>query len=166
MTLPTGLVLVSDDIRYEIGGKNSIVGIYTGTMDFAQPTLPAALPRIAFTIMLRWRDRGDAEPVAVQIYGPADSDNPLAELRLDPKDMPPMDPELEDDLMGIGLVAQLQLEGVPLRAPGAFLGFVVTAQARERILRLPVRHRPMDHAQFLASLGFENTPRTPSASTP
>lgn len=158
MTLPFAQVLVSDDIRQELGGKSTIVGIYSGAMDFGHPEMPPVLPRIGLTFLLRWPDRAQAAPVTLKVYGPADQDNPLAELQLDPRDVPQLDPELTDGSPALGLRGQLVMEQVPLRAPSAFVVMVSDAESSERVLYLPVRHRPLDAAQLMASLGVQAAP--------
>lgn len=51
-TLPSGFVIFCDDIRHEIGGKATYVGVYSGQMVLAG-NLPVTLPQLCAAIMLR-----------------------------------------------------------------------------------------------------------------
>lgn len=50
MTDRTAHVIVSDDLRIEVGGKYLIVGMYTGTIGI--PTVPFAVGRLVFTFLI------------------------------------------------------------------------------------------------------------------
>jgi hypothetical protein len=72
---PFAMTIFCDDVRNEIGGKFSYVGIYTGGMEV--PTFPAALPKFAFVVsvieprkMAEVRD----EPIQIKIYLPGETD--------------------------------------------------------------------------------------------
>ena len=73
---PVAMTIFCDDVRNEIGGKFSYIGIYTGGMEV--PAFPAALPKFAFVVnvveprkMAEVRD----EPIRINLYLPGD-DNP------------------------------------------------------------------------------------------
>lgn len=82
---PFGSTIFCDDIRHEIGGKFSYIGIYTGTINFNQP-LPQKLSKFAFAIKYSERPGESTENVNVRIYMPGDpEDEPhtMVELPMD-----------------------------------------------------------------------------------
>jgi hypothetical protein len=78
MTLTTpeiyGYTIFCDDIRQEVGGKISFVGVYSGTI-FVHGEFPVTLPKFAFGISLIQR-RELVEPnIEVQIFLPGDAED-------------------------------------------------------------------------------------------
>jgi hypothetical protein len=51
-TLPSGYVIFCDDIRHEVSGKTTQVGVYNGQLILAG-TLPATIPQVCAVISLR-----------------------------------------------------------------------------------------------------------------
>ena len=49
-TTPTGFAIFCDDIRHEVSGKVSLVGVYNGVMYFVSP-FPAFVPKIGVRIV-------------------------------------------------------------------------------------------------------------------
>jgi hypothetical protein len=69
-----GYTIFCDDIRQEVGGKISFVGVYSGTM-FVHGEFPVTLPKFAFGISLMQR-REILEPnIQVQIFLPGDPED-------------------------------------------------------------------------------------------
>jgi len=76
--LPTpeiyGYTIFCDDIRQEVGGKITFVGVYSGTM-FIHGEFPVTLPKFAFGISLMQR-REILEPnIQLQIFLPGDAED-------------------------------------------------------------------------------------------
>ena len=59
--------ILSDDARQELGGKNSLMGIYIGEIVFA--SIPAMLPKLAFTILLE-KTKKIIDEVEVKLFTP------------------------------------------------------------------------------------------------
>jgi hypothetical protein len=144
MSLPHVTVLVSDDLRFEIGNKLTIVGLYTVEMVFSAPEVPKVLPRIAFSFFFRWQNEEEITPFTMQIFGPGDAEAPIADFQVDPTTLPK--PHFDRDGMPPGLMANLQMDGIPLNGPGAFEFYAVSATERRRVHRLPVSARLMEQA--------------------
>jgi hypothetical protein len=69
-----GYTIFCDDIRQEVGGKLSFVGVYSGTI-FIHGEFPVTLPKFAFGISLIQR-REIVEPnIEVQIFLPGDAED-------------------------------------------------------------------------------------------
>jgi hypothetical protein len=84
-SLPSGLTIFCDDIRHEINGKETYVGIYKGVM-FLRGEMPVTLPKICFAILFR-EDPRSVEPVTIKIFFPGqeDDDEPAAVLEMRPQ---------------------------------------------------------------------------------
>jgi hypothetical protein len=140
--LPDGFLVVSDDVRYELGGKVSLVGIYGGDMIFSAPEMPEQLARVGLSLMLRWPRGGELFPVEVRIWQPMDGDEPSMRATLDPSTVPavrdrPLDPDTAP-----AIFANFVLEAVPVRPGGAFVAKVAAGDHELTIGRLRVIHRP------------------------
>ena len=73
--LPFGFTLVADDLRQEIGGKISLIGVYGPDMVFLPgTTFPVTIPKLA--IMLNWFEDPDQIPelLKFRIYFPGDEE--------------------------------------------------------------------------------------------
>jgi hypothetical protein len=90
--LPSGHVIFCDDIRHEVGGKVTFVGVYTGYM-YVNGTLPVALPKLCFGIVYR-QEVTAADPVTIKVFVPG-YEEPVAETRLDPEPQMNLPPEGE-----------------------------------------------------------------------
>ncbi len=66
-------VLFCDDIRNEVGGKVSYMGVYKGVMR-VEEAFPVTLPKFAIAVSYRQR-HGEEKPVTLQIFLPGDADD-------------------------------------------------------------------------------------------
>jgi hypothetical protein len=74
---PIAITIFCDDVRSEIGGKFSHIGIYSGGMQV--PAFPAVLPKFAFIVnVTEPREMAEArdQPIQIYIYLPGE-DNPI-----------------------------------------------------------------------------------------
>src|SRR5262249_34042823 len=76
--LPTpeiyGYTIFCDDIRQEVGGKISFVGVYSDTI-FIHGEFPVTLPKFAFVISLIQRREILERNIQVQIFLPGDDED-------------------------------------------------------------------------------------------
>lgn len=97
---PFGYTIFCDDIRNEMDGKVTLVGIYAGEMIFNVP-LPAIIPKLGFVIKYFERSGESTDPIKLLIYLPGDEENkasitfdfPYEEMRKVP---PQQDSEIKD----------------------------------------------------------------------
>jgi len=98
-----GYTIFCDDIRNEIGGKTTFVGVYDAEM-LVHADFPIVVPKLAFGI--RYQEKRGVytdEPVILQIYMPGDEDGKpsffgelenAAEIRKTTKLAPESDPNV------------------------------------------------------------------------
>lgn len=106
-------VIYCDDVRQEVGGKQSLIGVYN--TDMILPSLPVTLPKLCAQILVRLPINTTANSVVVKI---SNGDNVLAEMPIPEGELQRMSgPMLESDkeivFLGIGIHFQfspLQLE--------------------------------------------------------
>ncbi len=71
---PYGYTIFCDDIRPEINGKFSLVGIYSSILSVHKP-LPVMMPKFAFHISYFERPGESNEAVKVSIFAPGNPDD-------------------------------------------------------------------------------------------
>lgn len=77
---PYGYTIFCDDVRHEVSGKFTFVGVYQAEM-IVSGTLPAQLPKFVLCINYREKPGESTENVQLQIYMPEDSsDSPSMKL--------------------------------------------------------------------------------------
>ena len=106
-TTPYGYTIFCDDIRQEMGGKVSHMGIYGGKLIVNSP-LPVTLPKLALAVHYFERPSESTESVTLQIYMPGEAD-PITKVELPVIEAraqaPPQDTPESDPLIGvIGLI--------------------------------------------------------------
>jgi hypothetical protein len=67
-----GYTIFCDDIRLEVAGKMTFVGVYTGEMTIYTPSFPTVLPKIALSISYRQRFDKVVSPVQFRVLFPWD----------------------------------------------------------------------------------------------
>jgi hypothetical protein len=68
-----GYTIFCDDVRQELGGKISFIGVYSGTM-FVHGEFPLTLPKFGFGISLLQRREIFEANVELQIFLPGDAE--------------------------------------------------------------------------------------------
>src|SRR5438874_8512135 len=74
---PVGFTIFCDDIRSELEGKTSLIGIYDGAAMFIHVAFPTALPKFGFHIKIYEPANFESErdfPVKINIYLPGDEE--------------------------------------------------------------------------------------------
>lgn len=143
---PFGSTIFCDDIRHEIGGKVSYIGIYSGEINFSRP-LPITLSKFGFAIRYSERIGESTEDVSVGIYFPGDPEGePSTKLKLPIQEMRSKTPDLElmkisqDPLMT--MIFHIVLEGQILKEEGRIKVRAYRGDLEVRMGTLLVRHIP------------------------
>ena len=68
-SLPGGHVIFCDDIRHELNGKITFVGVYSNIM-YINGTLPVTLPKVCMGIVYR-EEQDSLEPVTIKAFMPS-----------------------------------------------------------------------------------------------
>lgn len=139
MQIPFAMSIFCDDIRYEMHGKHSLIGIYRDDMVLSAP-FPAMLPKLAVSVMLFEHPSQPAAPTEVRIYLPGDKDDtPFF------KTMVEYQPELHHDAPANRrrmLNLHFVLANVPLREAGRIKVRLYRADMKIRAGTLLVRSAP------------------------
>lgn len=72
---PSGYTVFCDDVRYEVSGKLSYIGIYTGVLFINVAAYPVMLPKFCFAITYSEPVELRTEKMTVNIYLPGDSED-------------------------------------------------------------------------------------------
>jgi len=137
MSFPEVAVIISDDTRQELGGKLTIVGIYTAEMQFLSPEMPNFLPRLSFTFLFSWPDEASREQVALEVYFPGEENEPGIQFVVDPNAAPAISGPFDEKKR---LLANLVAEMIPLKSTGVFRVYASVGDERKEIYKLRVRH--------------------------
>lgn len=80
-SLPSGFVTFCDDIRHEVTGKTTLVGVYSGQM-VVGGTLPITLPQICAVITVRFLPPSEPIKSVIKIFM-SGQDEPLFMMETD-----------------------------------------------------------------------------------
>lgn len=80
-SLPSGFVTFCDDIRHEVTGKTTLVGVYSGQM-VVGGTLPITLPQICAVITVRFLPPSEPIKPVIKIFM-SGQDEPLFMMETD-----------------------------------------------------------------------------------
>ncbi len=122
-SLPSGFVTFCDDIRLEVTGKRTMVGVYNGQLLLAGD-LPAAIPQICALIDLRLEPTLEPFTVIIKVLK-SDMDEPLFlfEAEFDPSQSPPIEIQMAaedpDALRFVNLGVTAQMQNVIITGPCA-----------------------------------------------
>jgi hypothetical protein len=70
-----GQTIFSDDIRFEIGGKYSIMGIYNVVMLIPSATFPLTLPKLCMLIKYTEIKGAFSDDLNINVFFPSDNDD-------------------------------------------------------------------------------------------
>lgn len=119
---PFGSTIFCDDIRHELGGKVSYIGIYSGSINFNKP-LPITLAKFGFAIRYSERPGESTEDVTIGIYFPGDpKDAPSTKIDLPIQEMRSKSPdskllEVAQDLV-ITIIFHVVMENLSFKEEG------------------------------------------------
>lgn len=134
MTAPHGIAIYCDDIRPEIGGKYSLIGVYTGNMNIAGQA-PTLLPKFGVHINFFIPVLLKPEKISFHLfYRSGEHRTQLAEpfeVTLPPE-------ALENETSNIGVAPNMVVSPVRITGAGAFEVEVVLDGQRHVLNALPV----------------------------
>ena len=141
---PFGYTIFCDDIRREIGGKNTFVGVYNAEL-IVNSKPPIVLARLALAITYHERFGEETKPVEIRVYFPGDADdNPRVKAAL-PADFRSAVPANEDtpqtDAM-VSMTFYLNLSPVELNAAGVIRVRAYRGDDEIRLGSLRVKFNP------------------------
>jgi len=93
---PFALTAFCDDIRYEIGGKFSLIGVYHETLIVPSTTFPFTLNRLGLSIAFVEHPSALVEDIEVHVLLPGDvREKPSFAFKIEPREAQPVpdDPE-------------------------------------------------------------------------
>lgn len=116
-----GYTIFCDDIRNEVGGKHSYIGIYNGEL-FIAGDFPTTLPKLGLAIHFKEPHYASTDPVTFKIFMPEDAEDaasiegslPIDEAR---KEAALLNPTKEPGKM-ISMQMHVVLSPLPLNGPG------------------------------------------------
>lgn len=136
-----GYTIFCDDLRQEVGGKLTYIGVYSGTL-IAHGDFPFTLPKFAMVINYIEKGEGLTSLPKLRVYFPGDPDEAptiegelnMAEARANaPKDHSPEDP------IHIGIQLQFLMAPVILKSPGAIKARIIVDDITVKIGRLEIK---------------------------
>jgi hypothetical protein len=107
-----------DDIRVEVGGKISLMGVYQSDMIF--PQFPALVPKFCSRITLRFRvDERPRESLSIQLSLDEKEIGRLeiGKQQLDEQGLPPLDPAIPDEDRFLAIQTVLAFSPFQVEAP-------------------------------------------------
>jgi len=147
--------LICDDIRFEVGGKYSINGVYGGDIT-VQGVAPTLLPKLVFILQLFFPIEYHLGSMTFRIrLHDAEIDLFKFELPAPPKI------EFPDDVTKAVFRAPFPISPFPLTAPGILEVFVDTANESIRAARLDVRFVAPPEPSETQPMGVLTFPSSP-----
>lgn len=140
MSVPEAFAVFSDDVRFEVGGKTSLMGIYVGALSINQPEMPPTLPRLAVTVFVRWPSPSDLEPLEILVFFPNQQVEPAIISKADPADTDWTVQPTPD--RPVNIVLNAVLEGIPVTANGEIEVRVTVPSGTVTAGRLLIQHNP------------------------
>jgi hypothetical protein len=90
-----GYTIFSDDVRHELYGKVTLVGVYTNDLTVVG-TLPITIPKLCLSINYFEKMTEGATPLELWIFVPSDApDSPSQKIEIPPRTHPVPTPEQE-----------------------------------------------------------------------
>lgn len=117
---PRGDTVFCDDIRQEIGGKVSYIGIYRGAINFPNK-LPATLSKLCFAISYVERIGESSDPVELRLFMPGDKEEKptlVSQLPVEQMRKLPAPENFDSEDPAFAMIAHLQLTNVNLAEEG------------------------------------------------
>jgi hypothetical protein len=138
-----GSTIFCDDIRTEVDGKYSFIGVYPGGLRV--PTFPTVLPKFGIGVSFWQRRSAFRVQLSFRVYFPGDEDEkPSVEAKLEAEGTPeelassiPEGPAANEGF--IVMRANIILTGMLLKAPGALKSRVLRDGVLVPIGSLPIQ---------------------------
>lgn len=144
--LPPGYVIFCDDIRDEVGGKQSYIGIYRGIL-LSSSDFPLVLPKLGLAITVRWPNDELVEDFELRIYLPGDVDErPTVRIPVNPQ-VPSGTAQENDEAQFVELYSSLTMSPVVLNTTGFIKVRAVTKDKTIKLGSLAVERSPLEQPQ-------------------
>ncbi|HUV96143.1 MAG TPA: hypothetical protein VMV98_01620 [Acidobacteriaceae bacterium] len=141
-----------DDIRHEVGGKLTLVGIYAG--DLLVPTFPCVLPKLCLVLNILTSRSQPFQRLKIRILKDeetlAEGELPMQDLTASVSDAIPEDGESDETKRLLGMTAHFVFSPLKLDGPGVIRVFVET---EDEEMRAPGLRIAQMQAISLADLG-------------
>ena len=119
-SFPSGFVVFCDDVRQELTGKVTMVGVYTGQMVFTG-SLPVTLPQICAVTTFRLAPPAEQIKPIIRIFQ-SGRDESLFEMEVEiaaaqPSDFPAQVEQDPDAVKFLQMIITAQLQGLVITEP-------------------------------------------------
>jgi hypothetical protein len=142
---PHGFCIFCEDIRQEINGKQTYVGVIVGNDLHVFGVLPAVIGKFSINVAYRQRYTDGREPVAIEVHMPGDDeDKPTARIDVSLEDLaaklPPPPTDIDDPFMGAAM--GFEFNPLEIKQEGRIVVSAVKAGKRYRLGGLRIQSRP------------------------
>jgi hypothetical protein len=142
---PYGWCIFCEDIRREISGKQTFVGVIGSSDLNVLGTLPTGIGKFSVHAVFRQRLADGLDPVQIEIHMPGDDeDKPSAGAELSVEqiagNLPPPAPDVDDPIMGVAMA--FEFNPLQINQEGRIQVSAVKAGKRYRLGSLRVVSRP------------------------
>jgi hypothetical protein len=139
---PTGFCIFCEDIRLEVNGKQSYIGVFVGNELVVQGALPAPIGKFCIQATFRQRPTDGLEPITFEVHLPGDDpDKPSARIDAQIEDsLPPPPADVDDPFLQI--VVGMQFNPLGIAQEGKIEVSALKAGKRYRIGTLRVKSQP------------------------
>lgn len=143
---PYGYTIFCDDVRQEMGGKTSYMGIYKSKLIFNTP-LPASLPKFFLVVNYFERPGESTDPVTLHVYMPDDAEGAptvTAEIPLDDFRSKPPKLETPDSVPLISATVNLVVMPFEMKSEGRLRVRAYRGDLEIRLGTLSIVSRPAE----------------------
>ena len=143
---PYGFCVFCEDVRHEINGKQTHVGVILGNDLNILGVLPAAIGKFSISATYRQRQVDGLDPVTLEIHMPGDDDDkPSAQMELSIEEvvarLPPPAPDVDDPIIGLSL--GFEFNPLEIKQEGRITVSAIKAGKRYRLGSLRVVSSPL-----------------------
>jgi hypothetical protein len=142
---PYGFCVFCEDIRQEINGKHTYVGVIISSDLNVLGTLPAVIGKFSINASYRQRLADGLEPLTIQVHMPGDDeDKPTATVDFSLEEvaakLPPAPEDIEDPFIGVGI--GFEFNPLEVKKEGRIIVSALKAGKRYRLGGLRIQSRP------------------------
>jgi hypothetical protein len=153
---PTGFCIFCEDIRQEINGKQSYIGVFGGSELKVLGALPASIGKFSINAIFRQRVTDGIEPITLEVHLPGDDDDkPSARIDAAIEDiaaqLPPPAADVDDPFLQVAI--GFQFNPLAIAQEGRITVSAVKAGKRYRIGSLRVISEPPPEMKEAANWG-------------
>ena len=142
---PFGYCTFCEDIRQEVNGKHTYIGVVPGPDLIILGALPSGIGKFSIFVTFRQRESDGLDPVALQVHMPGDDDDkPTAKMDISIQELveklPPPAPDIDDPIIGVGL--GFEFNPLQIKQEGRIEVSALKAGKRYRLGSLRIISRP------------------------